>query len=138
MIELKDGTYFKAIWNYEFRKGEGVIPVPGDGNLLGALFSKDPERKVWTLTYRFRYYVDDINDSTSQDTKNWYVAETTGDEASVWLSVEQAISMMALASFAKLNCVTIESDDSKVQLEKLQELPGMNIQKQPKPDPSLN
>lgn len=140
MIELKDGTYYKAIWNYEFRQGDGIVPVHRDGNLLGALFTTDPERKVWTLTYRFRYYVDDIHDSTSQDTKNWYKAEATGDESVVWESVEKAINMMALASFSKLNCVMVESGEAKVQLEKIQELPGMNVQEQPLPksDPTLN
>jgi hypothetical protein len=139
MIELKDGTYFKAIWNYEFRAGDGVVPVPRDGNLLGALFTTDPERKFWTMTYRFRYYVDDINDNTSQDTKSWYKAEVTGNEASIWESVSKAINMMALATFSTLNCVMIESDESKIQMEKIQELPGMNIQeKQPSNISNLN
>ncbi len=140
MIELKDGTYYKAIWNYEFRQGDGIVPVPRDGNFLGALFTTDPERKIWTLTYRFRYYTDDVIDETSQDTRSWYKAEATGEENLIWEKVEKAISMMALASLAQLNYVMVESDEAKVQMEKIQELPGMNVQEQPllKPDPTLN
>ncbi len=138
MIELKDGTYYKAIWNYEFRAGDGVIAPERDGNLLGALFSTDPERKIWTLTYRFRYYLDEVTDESSQDTKNWYMASATGDETSIWESIDKAINLMALASYSKLNCVLVESAEAVVQIAKLKELPGMNFQEKTldKPDPS--
>jgi hypothetical protein len=128
MIELKDGIYYKAIWNFEFRAGTGLVPTEHDGNVLGALFTTDPERKVWTLTYRFRYYVDDIHDSSSQDVKNWYRAEATGPEYEIWEGTQKAINTMAMIQLSKLNCVMIESDKAEDQLKKIQELPGMNVE----------
>jgi hypothetical protein len=128
MIELKDGTYYKAVWNFEFRAGTGIIPTEHDGNVLGALFTTDPERKLWTMTYRFRYYVDDINDNTSQDVKNWYRAENTGPEDKIWEDAKKAMTMLATVQLSTLNCVMIESDKSEDQLKKIQELPGMNVE----------
>lgn len=129
MIELKDGIYYKAIWNFEFRAGTGLVPTEHDGNVLGALFTTDPERKVWTLTYRFRYYVDDINDNTSQDIKNWYRAETTGPEDEIWEGTQKAIAIMAFMQRSTLNCVLVDSDKAEDQMKKIQELPGMNVER---------
>lgn len=57
MIELKDGRYFKALLQFEFRAGVGVpgFPAPNaDGNVLAAMWTDDPEHKKWKMVYRFR------------------------------------------------------------------------------------
>lgn len=135
MIELKDGLYYKAVWNFEFVPGarNSVIPTPDrPGNLLGAMFSEDPERKKWIIVYRFRYYVDDIMDSSSADEKSWYRVAFDSEEESGWNKTHEAFSLMASVCGSTLNVAMIESDIARVQIIALESLPNMSIRSVPK------
>lgn len=126
-IEMKEGRYFKGMMNFEFRKGSALpgFPTPNsDGNLLAAVYTDN--KQTWHLVFRFRYYVDDlIHDSN--DKRSWFRATMDNPkEEEVWKSVFEALSLMAIASESKLNYVLIESDKVEVQMEKIQELPGMS------------
>ena len=66
-IEFKEGRYFSQIWN-----------VGGRGkDWLGAVW-KDPDGP-WTLTYRFRYYLDD-KAHDSADERSWYEMQVPASE----------------------------------------------------------
>jgi hypothetical protein len=129
-IEFRDGRYFKAVWNFEFNPGGEMPGIPSPvrpGNLLGAMFTDDPERKKWIVVYRFRYYVDDIMDHTSEDDKAWYRAEFESDEDDAWPNTRKGFEEIARAAGSELHVAVIESDKVRVQMEMLRTLPGICV-----------
>jgi len=141
MIELKDGRYFKAIMQFEF-KGTFDPNGPSDkpfasGNLLAAIFTDDPERKKWVLLYRFRYYVDDVVGLESEDPKSWYSMTSEGEENELFNETRAAFEKMAAETNSTLNVTIIESDAVDVQMEKIQASPNMHTSN-PIPDEQWN
>lgn len=129
-IEMKDGRYFKAMMNFEFRKNSMVIGIPKpehDGNILAALYTDDADKKSWTLVFRFRYYMDEKTYDSS-DERKWFKAKITNNEEDAWQLIFRTFSDMAQMSQTKLNYVLIESDNAYVQAEKTQTLAGMHVQ----------
>jgi len=118
-IDLKDGRYYKAFWHFEF-------DAPRRGNILGAIYSDDPERKEWHIDYRFRYYVDDKMGNDSEDEKNWYAGRAVGPETEVFENVIRAFRDLSSMMGSELNVSVVESDKSQVQVDILMGMPGMN------------
>lgn len=119
-IELRDGLYYKAFLHLEFA-------VPKRGNILGAIYSDDPDRKEWHIVYRFRYYVDDKLGADSADTESWYAGKATGPEQDIFDSTVKAFKDMAAAMGGNLNVSVVESDKAQEQADKLMGMPGMNV-----------
>lgn len=137
-IEFREGRYYKAVWNFEFAPGGGLPGLPSPerpGNLLGAMFTDDPERKKWIVVYRFRYYVDDIMDHTSEDHKTWYRMEFEGEENSSWIKAREGFSAIARVAGSEMHIALMESDNTQVQMEMLKQLPGINVG-EPVPKPN--
>ena len=143
MIELKDGRYFKAIMQFEFK---GTFDPAGpsdkpfaDGNLLAAIFSDDPERRKWVLLYRFRYYVDDAVGLESEDPRSWYSMSAEDEEDKLFDETRAAFEKMAAETNSTLDVTIIESDSVDVQMEKIQAAPNMHASNPiPVSDEALN
>lgn len=130
MIELKDGRYVKAFWTFAFDADTawtgGAPPPKAAGNLLGALYTDDPERQDWEMVYRFRYYADEKLDSTSEDEKNWYGYRVRASEEEAWQKTRAAFNKFATVAVSELHVALVETDDLKAQVAGLSKLPGMN------------
>jgi hypothetical protein len=97
------------------------------GNVLAWVY-KDKGSPGWCLLWRFRYYVDDRLDETSQDTNRWYAAKTAEpDLAKVLPNLREPFSVMAAATGANLEEVIIDSEDPEEILRRMGEQPWANV-----------
>jgi hypothetical protein len=111
MIQFRDGRYFEGVLYCE-------IPPDGDlsaGNLLGAVYSDDPERKEWVFIYRFRYYVDDDLTSASKDTRHWFKVVAHGAIAEHWAAFCSTVRALAVAVGGQFEVALMQSDLEAVQ-----------------------
>lgn len=62
-ITLDNSNRTKALW---------CIQIEKETDFMGALQQDASDPTEYHFTYRFRYYLDDKLDNTSQDKKKWY------------------------------------------------------------------
>lgn len=86
-LELKDGRFVLGIW---FLSDDA-----GASDAMIAAYRDGPDPGEWTLTWRFRYYVDD-RVFNSDDVRSVYSARKTCAEAELLAAARTLVGVMAL------------------------------------------
>jgi hypothetical protein len=76
-----------------------VVTILDCQDWLAAISEIEPDVK-YKMTYRFRYYKDDLQPFESKDRKSWYEGEITGTRTYCILSVRKVAEMLHGASKA--------------------------------------
>lgn len=127
IIEIKPGRYFSAIWYIEGR----------DKNWMAALWRDEPDG-AFTLSGRFRYYVDDKrHDSDDRKSVFGAVAQPHMTEAKMLSDIDSLADGLVRAGFGRaVEKLILRTNDPMKVMEALQREKWSAIKTIPAPEKS--
>ena len=120
MVEFKKGRYIIGMWFVAMDQKDWMAMV----------YTDDPEKKKWQLTYRWRYYGKDHGDPfKDEDRKSWYGGEITDTEDSVILKLDSMAHLIAETMEGQYYFAEMKSDDPVANIGVLTMHPWAHMKK---------